>query len=113
MAPAYATVTMMNRAALIALVAPIAALFAAPPAAADAQRRGESREVFEAMRAGKLLPVREIENRVVPQMRDAKYLGFDFDSAGGIYTLKFLRDGTVMWVEVDGHSGQVIGRSGR
>lgn len=79
---------------------------------ADAQRRGESRDVFEAMKSGRLLPLREIEHRVVPTMRDAQYLGFDFDNDAAIYTLKFLRNGNVIWVEVDGHSGQIIGRSG-
>lgn len=81
-------------------------------APADAQRRGESHDVFEAMKSGKLLPVREIEHRVVPTMAGAQYLGFDFDSGSAIYTLKFLRNGNVIWVEVDGRSGQVVGRSG-
>ena len=101
---------MMKKLVLLAAIGPAALLAAGP---AEAQRRGESREVFEAMRSGKLLPVREIEHRIVPSMRDAQYLGFDFDSGTGIYTLKFLRDGNVIWVEVAGHSGQVIGRSGR
>jgi len=79
---------------------------------ADAQRRGESRDVFEAMRSGRLLPYRDIERRVVPTMSNAQYLGFDFDADSGIYTLKFLRNGNVIWVAVDGHSGQVISRSG-
>ena len=79
---------------------------------ADAQRRGESRDVFEAMRSGKLMPFRDIERRIVPTMSNAQYLGFDFDADSGIYTLKFLRNGNVIWVAVDGHSGQVISRSG-
>ncbi|MBX9860375.1 MAG: hypothetical protein K2Y20_12395 [Sphingomonas sp.] len=101
---------MMFRAALFAPMFVLAGLLEAVPA--EAQRRGESRDVFEAMRTGKLLSIRDIEHRVVPTMRDAQYLGFDFDSGSGIYTLKFLRNGNVIWVEVDGHSGQVIGRSG-
>ncbi|MBY0282673.1 MAG: hypothetical protein K2W81_01765 [Sphingomonas sp.] len=100
----------MFRVALFAPLFVLAGLLAAAPA--EAQRRGESRDVFEAMRTGKLLSIRDIEHRVVPTMRDAQYLGFDFDSGSGIYTLKFLRNGNVIWVEVDGHSGQVVGRSG-
>ncbi len=60
---------------------------------------------------GRILPLREIESRVVPQMRGAQYLGFDYDPDRGIYTLKFLRDGAVIWVDVDGRTGQVVGRS--
>ena len=60
---------------------------------------------------GRILPLREIERRVVPQMRGAQYLGFDYDPDRGIYTLKFLRDGAVIWVDVDGRTGQVTGRS--
>ncbi|MDJ0278192.1 hypothetical protein QLH51_15445 [Sphingomonas sp. 2R-10] len=60
---------------------------------------------------GRILPLREIERRVVPQMRGAQYLGFDYDPDRGIYTLKFLRDGAVIWVDVDGRTGQITGRS--
>ncbi len=102
----YATPVMMIRAALF-----IAAIIGAT-APVEAQRRVESQDVFEQMRSGKLLPLRDIERRVVPTINGAQYIGFEFDSASGIYTLKFLRNGNVIWVEVDGHSGQVIGRSG-
>lgn len=44
-------------------------------------------------------------------MRDSQYIGFDYDAAEAIYTLKFLRNGTVIWVEVDGRTGKVIGRT--
>ena len=76
-------------------------------------RKGDQWRVFEQRREGRILPLREIEGRVVPMMRGADYIGFDFDGSSGIYTLKFLRDGAVIWVEVDGRSGQVLGRSGR
>ncbi len=82
------------------------------PAFARGQHRGDQVEVFDAMRGGRVLPLREIERRVVPTMQGAQYIGFDFDSGTGIYTLKFLRDGNVIWVDVDGRSGQVIGRVG-
>ena len=77
-----------------------------------AQHRGDQWRVFEQRREGRILPLREIENRVVPQMKGAQYIGFDFDGGSGIYTLKFLRDGSVIWVEVDGRSGQVLRRMG-
>ena len=46
-------------------------------------------------------------------MKGAEYIGFDFDGGSGVYTLKFLRNGSVIWVEVDGRSGQVLSRTGR
>lgn len=77
------------------------------------QHRGDQWRAFEQRREGRMLPLREIEARVLPTMRGAEYIGFDFDGGTAVYTLKFLRDGTVIWVEVDGRSGAIIGRSGR
>ena len=89
------------------------AILAGGPAGAEPQKRGDQMQAFDARRQGRLLPIREIERRVVPTMNGAEYLGFEFDGGSGIYTLKFLRDGNVIWVDVDGRSGQVIGRTGR
>jgi len=90
----------------------LAALAAGAPALARAQHHGDQVEVFDARRGGRLLPLREIERRVVPTMQGAQYIGFDFDAGTGIYTLKFLRNGNVIWVDVDGRSGQIVGRFG-
>ncbi|WP_375392361.1 hypothetical protein [uncultured Sphingomonas sp.] len=93
------------------MFAPLALLLIlAAPAPAD-QHRDDQWRAFEQRRDGRLLPLREIESRVVPTMRGAEYIGFDFDGGSGVYTLKFLRNGTVIWVAVDGHSGQVLGRT--
>ena len=43
-------------------------------------------------------------------MRGSTYLGPEFD--GGVYRLKFMRNGSVIWVDVDARTGAVIGRSG-
>ena len=77
------------------------------------QRRGDWMQAYDARRDGRLLPLREIERRVVPTMGGAQYLGIDFDGETGLYTLKFLRDGAVIWVDVDGRSGQIVRRMGR
>ncbi|WP_407035160.1 hypothetical protein [Facivitalis istanbulensis] len=74
------------------------------------QRRGDQMRALQARKEGNL-SLREIEARVVPMMRDAQYIGFDYDAGAAIYTLKFLRNGTVIWVEVDGRNGRVIGRT--
>ena len=60
----------------------------------------------------RVLPVREIERRVIPMMQGAQYLGFDFDPQTAIYTLKFLRNGSVIWVDVDGRTGRIVRRTG-
>ena len=87
-------------------------LFVADPAMPE-QRRTDQWRAFEQRREGRILPLPEIEGRVVPRMRGAEYIGSDFDGASGVYTLKFVRDGQVIWVDVDGRSGQVLGRTGR
>ncbi len=83
----------------------------APVAAAEQERDGLA--ALQATRQGRILPLKEIERRVVPQMKGAQYIGFDLEMPSGVYTLKFLREGEVIWVDVDGRSGQVIGRTGR
>lgn len=102
---------------MIRLPVLLAAVSLAAPALAGVdpspQRRGDQMRAFQARREGRALSIKEIERRVVPTMPSAQYLGFDFDSAAVVYTLKFLRDGTVIWVDVDGQSGQIIGRTGR
>ena len=63
-------------------------------------------------RAPNSLPAREIERRVIPTMPGAQYLGFIYDEATNIYTLKFLRNGSVIWVDVDGRTGRIVRRIG-
>ncbi len=87
-------------------------LAAASGAIEPDQRRSEQVRAYEATREGRILSPRIIESRVIPTMKEYQYLGFDLDFGSGIYTLKFLRDGTVVWVEVDGRSGQILGRTG-
>ena len=89
------------------------ALLSAPAAATPAgQRHGDQMSAFQQRRAGRILPLPEIERRVVPTMKGAQYIGMEFDGSTLVYTLKFLRDGKVIWVDVDGRSGQVLGRTG-
>jgi hypothetical protein len=87
---------------------------AATTASGDAQVHGGDHRVARAARIeGRNLPLREIERRVVPKLKDARYLGFNFDPGTTVYTLKFLRDGIIIWVTVDGRSGQILDRSDR
>lgn len=90
------------------------AVAAVPVHAAPQDWRSDQEAARKGRMQGNLLPLRAIEARIVPPMtkKGAQYLGFDFDSGTGIYTLKFLRNGNVIWVDVDGRSGQVMRQSG-
>ena len=96
---------MANRLLLSLLV-----LLAAPPLAA--QRTSEQAAAFRLRETGKILPARAIEARVVPQMASMSYLGFEFDARTSVYRLKFMDGRRVVWVDVDGETGRVLGRSG-
>lgn len=69
-------------------------------------------EAYAATRSGQIRSLREIEGRVVPRMGGASYLGPEFDAGSSTYRLKFMRAGSVIWVDVDGRTGAIIGRSG-
>ncbi|WP_106640826.1 PepSY domain-containing protein [Allosphingosinicella vermicomposti] len=84
---------------------------ATPVSAVEAQNRDRDQDkAYEARKQGKALSLREIESRVLPRMRGADYLGPEM--SGGVYRLKFMRNGRVIWVDVDARTGQVIGHSG-
>lgn len=78
---------------------------------AEAQRRTDQGEARKEMRAGNIMRAREIENRIVPSMGEAEYLGFDYDSTAMAYRLKFIKDGKVKFVDVDARTGRVLRRS--
>jgi hypothetical protein len=85
----------------------------AVPAEAQKGRRGEQDAALQATRQGDVLPLRSIENYIIPSMkaRGANYIGAEFDGQAARYRLKFIHDGAVIWVDVDGRSGAVIGRT--
>jgi hypothetical protein len=83
------------------------------PAVGDARpHQREQDEAFRGTRDGRIMPLRVIESRVIPQMRGAQYLGPELDVASARYRLKFMRGGQVIWIDVDGRTGEVLARSG-
>ena len=92
----------------------LSALAAIGPVSAPAEpvQHRDQQEAFNQLRQGRIMPLREIEARVLPRMTGSQYLGVELDSSTNIYTLKFVRKGTVIWVYVDGRSGKVIGQDG-
>jgi hypothetical protein len=91
------------------LAALVAAGLTASPALADRPR--DQDRAFEATRHGRSMPLPQIERRVMPFMGGADYLGPEF--MGQTYRLKFMRDGRVIWIDVDAATGRIIGKSGR
>ena len=65
---------------------------------------------FRATQEGRSMPLPMIEQRVRPQMGDADYLGPEL--RGSTYRLKFVRNGRVIWVDVDAATGRIVGKSG-
>ena len=89
----------------------IAILVASPvPLQADPGGNAQQQARKE-LRAGNIKPPREIESRVLPTMPGAQYLGFEYDPAALAYRLKFIRDGHVIFVDVDARSGDLIRQS--
>ena len=81
------------------------------PIAADADSPGDAQgQVRREIRAGTVLPLRQIEQRVLPTMAGMQYLGPEYDPVAIAYRLKFIHDGRVVFVDVDARSGQVISR---
>jgi hypothetical protein len=89
------------------LSAALAAGMIATPALADPPR--DAQRAFQATREGRSMPLPRIERRVMPLMPGADYLGPEFN--GTTYRLKFMKNGRVIWVDVDAATGRIKGRS--
>jgi len=74
-----------------------------------APRMREQERAFEATREGRSMPLPQLEQRVLPFMGGADYLGPELN--GGTYRLKFMQNGRVIWVDVDAQTGRIIRRS--
>ncbi len=101
---------MRKQIAILAAAALVAGGLSAPAAAQRGRNPAQDAQASarEQMQAGRELPPREIERRIVPQMRGSDYLGFEYDSGASAYRLKFLKDGQVTWVDVDARTGRVL-----
>ena len=108
------------RALLIAALG--AGIFSAPalaerprdrnPQAQQAPAPGPHREqerAFQGRREGRSMPLPQLEQRVMPMMGGADYLGPEFN--GQTFRMKFIQDGRVIWVDVDPQTGRILRRS--
>jgi hypothetical protein len=103
---------MMKFKSFIALAGGLAVL--ATPSFAQKARRGEQDAAYQATRDGAIRSLRTIENGIVPDMkvRGADYIGAEFDGQIQRYRLKFMRGSSVIWIDVDGRNGAIIGKAG-
>jgi hypothetical protein len=93
---------------ILILFAAIAGLVA-PASAADARGLQPVREQDNAYRAtqqGRAIPFVEIRARI--RIRGATFIGVEFD--GRIYRLKYMREGEVIWIDVDAQTGRILQR---
>ena len=80
--------------------------------APNAGTRGPSRDsdrAFQNTQQGRSMPLPQLERKVLPFMGGADYLGPEING-GGTTRMKFMQNGRVIWVDVDGQ-GRVIRRS--
>ncbi len=89
----------------------LAAVAAAGASGADAVKPHDEDQAYGAHRAGQLRSLPEIESMVVPRMGGARYIGPEIIDQDR-YRLKFMRGSSVIWVDVDGRTGAIIGRAG-
>lgn len=94
---------------VLVLVPSLTAPALVAPAMADPGR--EQGQVRKDMRSGNVRSLREIEKRVLPTMPNMQYLGPEYDPAAMAYRLKFIRNGRVVFVDVDARSGAILGTS--
>jgi uncharacterized membrane protein YkoI len=93
---------------LFASFAAIALVSGALAVPAAAQSRGDQASAREEMKAGREMSPREIERRVIPQMRGHDYLSFEYDPDSSAYRLKFIKEGQVVWVDVDARTARIL-----
>lgn len=101
---------MMRKFSLPSLIA-VALAVGGVNAPGAAQERGDQGQARKEMRAGNVQSLRDIERRILPQMKSSEYLGPEYDAAAMAYRLKFIRDGRVIFVDIDARSGKVLRRS--
>lgn len=73
-------------------------------------RAGEENEVAELVRTGRILPFVQLRNRIVTQVQ-GDYMGAEFDITTLVYRFRFLVDGNVINIDVDGRTGQRVRRT--
>lgn len=87
----------------------VAVVVANAPCADALGRRDEQDAARRALLDGQVMPFSIIKRRVEAEIGDATYLGSEFNQSTNRYRLKYVRDGKVVWVDVDGRTGDIMG----
>jgi len=88
------------------------ALVASADLASGQNHRREQDAALEAVRSGRSQPLPQLERQVVSQVR-GDYLGRpEYDPDSNVYRMKFMRAGSMIWIDVDGRTGRILRRSG-
>jgi hypothetical protein len=77
------------------------------------RRSADQYRAREMRREGGGPPLRDIQRQWRDRMPGYDYLGSDYDPGQGSYRFKYMRDGSVSWVDVDGRTGREVRRSPR
>ena len=96
----------MKQLRIFLLAAALVGGLASAPALGDPSRDAD--RAFRSREQGRSMPLPQLERRVMPMMGGADYLGPELN--GDAYRFKFMQNGRVIWVDVDGQ-GRVIRRS--
>jgi uncharacterized membrane protein YkoI len=99
----------MGRYRLIGICACLAPV-GIPVGVQAAPEYSEQRQAYDLTRSGTIMSLRDIENRVVPRMSGAEYLGPELHD--DYYRLKFIRNRAVIWVDVDCRTGAILRMTG-
>jgi hypothetical protein len=87
-----------------------AAMMSVDPAVAGPRRDQDA--ALDAVRSGRSRPLPQLERQVISQVH-GDYLGRpEYDPDANVYRMKFMRDGSMIWIDVDGHTGRILRRSG-
>ncbi len=102
---------MMRRRYSILCLALIGAATLVPALSTEAAPGDAQGEARRELHAGEIHHLRDIERHVLPMMPGMQYLGPEYDPLAMAYRLKFIRDGRVVFIDVDARTGQIIGKS--
>ena len=81
-------------------------LATATPATAQQSTSEDQRRAFAMKESGNAMPLPVLKKRIERKMQGAVYLSSEM--RGDIYRLKYMRNGQVIWIDVDARTGRIL-----